>query len=44
MPQRRKRAWPIEPWMVIVAILVAAGVAAIIVAMSGPQVSTMQHK
>jgi eukaryotic-like serine/threonine-protein kinase len=44
MPQRRKRAWPIQPWMVIVAILVVAGVAAIIVAMSGPQVSTMQHK
>ena len=41
--QRRKRS-PIRPWMVIVAILVAAGVAGVIVAMSGPDVPIKQGK
>ena len=34
----KRRRSPIRPWMVIVAILVAAGIAAAIVAMSGPDV------
>ncbi len=38
---RRSRS-KIRPWMVIVAILVAAGVAAMIVAMSGPDIAVQQ--
>lgn len=41
---RRRRWSPIQPWIVVVAILVVAGVAALIVALSGPDVSAMQHK
>jgi len=39
--QARKRSF-IKPWMVIVAIVVAAAVAGVVVAMSGPDV-TVQH-
>ncbi|HEY4241350.1 MAG TPA: serine/threonine-protein kinase [Kofleriaceae bacterium] len=35
---------PIRPWMVIVAILVAAGVAAVIIALSGPDVAVLHVK
>ncbi|HET7500470.1 MAG TPA: serine/threonine-protein kinase [Kofleriaceae bacterium] len=38
----RKRSF-VRPWMVIVAIILAAAVAAVVVAMSGPDVSTVQH-
>jgi hypothetical protein len=41
-PPRKKNSL-IKPWVVIVAILVAAGVAALVVALSGPDVTT-QHK
>jgi len=40
----RKRPSRIRPWMVIVAILAAAGVAAVIVAMSGPEIGVTQGK
>ncbi len=40
----RRRRSPIRPWMVIAAILVAAGVAGAIVAMSGPDVPLSQGK
>ena len=48
-PQRRssnsvKRRSAIRPWMVIAVILIAAGIAAITVAMSGPDVPTVQTK
>ncbi|HEU4727368.1 MAG TPA: protein kinase [Kofleriaceae bacterium] len=41
-PGSRKRSF-VRTWMVIVAIVLAAAVAAVIVAMSGPDVSTVQH-
>jgi serine/threonine protein kinase len=41
---RRRPRSKIRPWMVIVAILLAAGVAAMIVAMSGPDISVHQGK
>jgi serine/threonine protein kinase len=40
----RRRRSPIRAWMVIVAILVAAGIATMIVAMSGPDVPSSQRK
>jgi len=40
---RRSRS-RIRPWMVIVAILVVAGVAAMIVALSGPEIAVQQGK
>jgi len=40
----RKGRSPIRPWMVIALILVAASVAAVIVAMSGPDVAVTQGK
>jgi hypothetical protein len=39
-----KRRSALRPWMVIVVILIAAGIAAITVAMSGPDVPTVQTK
>ncbi|HEY5937986.1 MAG TPA: serine/threonine-protein kinase [Kofleriaceae bacterium] len=39
-----KRRSVIRPWMVIAVILIAAGIAAITVAMSGPDVPTVQTK
>lgn len=40
----RKKSSRIRPWMVIAAILVLAGAAAIVVAMSGPDVAVQQGK
>jgi hypothetical protein len=41
--QARKRSF-IKPWMVIVAIVLAAAVAGVVVAMSGPDVSVQHGK
>jgi serine/threonine protein kinase len=40
--QSRKRS-VVRPWMVIVAIVLAAAVAGVVVGMSGPNVSSVQH-
>lgn len=42
-PGRKSRS-PIRPWMVIALILVIAGIAALVVAMSGPDVAVTQGK
>jgi hypothetical protein len=44
VPPPAARRWPIRTWMVIVAILVAAAVAGMVVAMSGPDVAVQRGK
>jgi serine/threonine protein kinase len=43
-PEPARRRWLIRSWMVIVAIVIAAAVAGMIVAMSGPDVSVQRGK
>jgi len=42
-PQIRRRSF-LRPWMVIVAILLAAAVAGVVIAMSGPDVAVQHGK
>lgn len=44
VPPPVQRRWPIRSWMVIVAIIVAAAVAGMVVAMSGPDVAVHRGK
>jgi len=44
VPSSEKKRWPIRSWMVIVAIIVAAAVAGMVVAMSGPDVAVHRGK
>jgi serine/threonine protein kinase len=44
VPPSEKKRWPIRSWMVIVAILIAAAVAGMVVAMSGPDVAVHRGK
>jgi hypothetical protein len=44
VPSSEKKRWPIRSWMVILAILVAAAVAGMVVAMSGPDVAVHRGK
>ena len=44
VPATEKKRWPIRSWMVIVAILIAAAVAGMVVAMSGPDVAVHRGK
>jgi hypothetical protein len=43
-PVRARRRSVVQPWMVIVAIILAAAVAGVIIALSGPNVAVLRGK